>query len=612
MKILTKRISIIILTICLVFINIFASYKVAFASPVPDPMAIEDTFRLIEGGLQNITYPVGADTWSLGDLVSVGIAPEYSQQIKGSDNFLSELFSVNNGTQNIAWEKLKNVAVVEPAKLVKYIMWDKPQEYLPTNDDVKNALKQIGDKTGAAVTLLGSKIYNDTNSEINATAEALAESYLYVNDGFIQPLKEAASKHVNNNQYYQNISDMPATTDYSFTGGLVTFENARLYSHFCSLTDYNNQKVVSMEYETSCIGNTADLTGYYNKAVTTYPSYGLFIDYTKNRLKAVGISSSGGVSVLENLSFGYVSGKRISYNYKTGDINYTENYNGDGSAYLSWYTNYQTSSYVKVLGFSTNLPLFANNSDAIKYYSNLSAYPVNAPTYEKEKIVVPLQYPQSFPGVVNANPYAFQDYISYIQQMEDALTQVINNLKTNPNGQIVEMPYTTTNPLELPFQYPDGTPVNSPSISPITTPISIPEIVPPIEILPNPTDDEGDNPSGDNNNNKDNDDDDFDLDDDNGDPLLDLSNFFPFCLPHDFMTAIKLLAIEGEPPVFEIPLKYNVLGNPVEHTVIIDIMKPGTTKDNSNAIAYVKYLRWFQTIAFIIAMIFITIKITPH
>ena len=583
-----------------------------FAAALPDPVAIEETFRLIQGGLQNITYNIGGDPWSLGNLISAGVVPEYSQQIKGNDNFLSELLSPNNGTQNIAWEKLKNVAVVEPAKLVKYIMWDKPQEYLPTDDDVKNALKQIADKTGAAVTLVGSKIYNDTNEEINATAEALAESYLYVNDGFIQPLKEAASKHVNNNQYYENISDMPSASGYSFGGGLVTFENARLYSHFCSLTDYNNQKVVSMEYETTCIGNTADLTGYYNKAVTNYPSYGLFIDYTKNRLKAVGISSSGGVSVLENLSFGYVSGKRVSYNYKTGAITGTENYNGNGSSSLSWYTNYQTSSYTKVLGFSTNLPLFANNSDAIKYYSNLSAYPVNAPTYEKEKIVVPLQYPQTFPGVVNANPYAFQDYISYVQQMQNALNQVIGNLKTNPDGKVIEMPYTNTNPLELPYQLPDGSPVNSPVSSPVTTPVTIPEVISPVKIMPTPSDDTGTNPADDGNTTTDPNIDDIDFDGDNGDPLLDLSKFFPFCLPHDFMTAIKLLATDGEPPVFEIPLRYNVLGNPVEHTVIIDIMKPGTTKDNTNAIAFVKYSKWFQTIAFITALIFITIKITPH
>ena len=189
MKSLTKRISIIILSTCLLFINIFSSYKVTFAAALPDPVAIEETFRLIQGGLQNITYNIGGDPWSLGNLISAGVVPEYSQQIKGNDNFLSELLSPNNGTQNIAWEKLKNVAVVEPAKLVKYIMWDKPQEYLPTDDDVKNALKQIADKTGAAVTLVGSKIYNDTMDDVSDMSDALSKAHIYINDSFCKSFK---------------------------------------------------------------------------------------------------------------------------------------------------------------------------------------------------------------------------------------------------------------------------------------------------------------------------------------------------------------------------------------------------------------------------------------
>lgn len=590
MKSLTKRISIIILTICLVFINIFSSYKVAFASPVPDPMAIEETFRLIEGGLKSINYPVGVDTWSLGDLVSVGIAPEYSQQIKGSDSFLSELFSVNNGTQNIAWEKLKNVAVVEPAKLVKYIMWDKPQEYLPTNDDVKNALKEIADKTGAAVTLVGSKIYNDTNEEINATAEALAESYLYVNDGFIEPLKEAASSHVKGNKYYQNISDIPV---YEYTGG-DTVGNYFLFDIKAKSIDPYGRESYNFDYHYYRDTVLRGKLDNYRLCWRIYPDQ-WDDDHAAFFLQ---VYDANGKYKSDNMAYYKEEYSGVNGHTKVED------------ARTSWSFSF-LNGVMPV--FSTNIPIFYDDTSMNNFLkTGVANGAVNAPTYEKEKIVVPIQYPQTFPGVVNANPYAFQNYVSYVQQMKDALTQVINNLKTDTNGQIVEMPYTTSNPLELPFQYPDGSPVNSPSISPITTPISIPETVPPIEILPTPTDDEGDNPSGDDNNNKNNNDDDFDLDDDNGDPLLDLSNFFPFCLPHDFMTAIKLLAIEGEPPVFEIPLKYNVLGNPVEHTVVIDIMKPGTTKDNSNAIAYVKYIRWFQTIAFIIAMIFITIKITPH
>ena len=296
---------------------------------------------------------------------------------------------------------------------------------------------------------------------------------------------------------------------------------------------------------------------------------------------------------------------------------------GDASPYVSSHENTRTPICPYVLGlgvhgdtnflsFSTNCPFFNTMEEAYNYFCQYMGKPVNSPKIDKSNVVVPIQYPQSFPGVVSANPYAFQDYISYVQQLQNALNQVIGNLKTNPDGKVIEMPYTNTNPLELPYQLPDGSPVNSPVSSPVTTPVTIPEVISPVKIMPTPSDDTGTNPADDGNTTTDPNIDDIDFDGDNGDPLLDLSKFFPFCLPHDFMTAIKLLATDGDPPVFEIPLRYNVLGNPVEHTVIIDIMKPGTTKDNTNAIAFVKYLKWFQTIAFITALIFITIKITPH
>lgn len=564
MKSLTKRISIIILSTCLLFINIFSSYKVTFAAALPDPVAIEETFRLIQGGLQNITYNIGGDPWSLGNLISAGVVPEYSQQIKGNDNFLSELLSPNNGTQNIAWEKLKNVAVVEPAKLVKYIMWDKPQEYLPTDDDVKNALKQIADKTGSAVTLVGSKIYNDTNEEINATAEALAESYLYVNDGFIETLKEAAASHVKGNKYYQNISDIPM---FEYAGGIVSGAEAQYYYDGYYDNSHLIYKINSSNW------------GSYSRVCIVYDT-GTYMIYC-----TPGYSPSNATLQLST----------------------------DGNWHGTNITSFNSNGRYHDVKFYTNLPIFNSYADKNNYLRDGNfSQAVNVPECEKEKIVVPLQYPQTFPGVVSANPYAFQDYISYVQQMQDALNQVIGNLKTNPDGKIIEMPYTNTNPLELPYQLPDGSPVNSPVSSPVTTPVTIPEIISPVKIMPTPSDDTGTNHADDGNTTTDPNIDDIDFDGDNGDPLLDLSKFFPFCLPHDFMTAIKLLATDGEPPVFEIPLRYNVLGNPVEHTVIIDIMKPGTTRDNTNAIAFVKYLKWFQTIAFITALIFITIKITPH
>lgn len=105
----------------------------------------------------------------------------------------------------------------------------------------------------------------------------------------------------------------------------------------------------------------------------------------------------------------------------------------------------------------------------------------------------------------------------------------------------------------------------------------------------------------------------IDIDDSGASPLMDLSTFFPFCLPMDFYLAIKTMFVEPEAPVFEIPLSYDVLGKKVNYTLVLDVVHPDQLHqdEKDSAEQFVKFFRWFQVITFIIALIFISIKIIP-
>ena len=95
---------------------------------------------------------------------------------------------------------------------------------------------------------------------------------------------------------------------------------------------------------------------------------------------------------------------------------------------------------------------------------------------------------------------------------------------------------------------------------------------------------------------------------------MDLSRFFPFCLPGDLFLAFKLLKADPKPPVFEIPYTLHLDGlnqNDISDVMVIDIVQPAGPSSGS-AEPYVIYLRWFLTFLFIVALIFISIKITPR
>lgn len=81
-----------------------------------------------------------------------------------------------------------------------------------------------------------------------------------------------------------------------------------------------------------------------------------------------------------------------------------------------------------------------------------------------------------------------------------------------------------------------------------------------------------------------------------------ISTVFPFCIPRDFYTGIKLLSAEPEAPKFEVPFEIPEYGSfpGVKKMIVIDFSK------YSSAFAVV---RWVNYILFMFAICFITFKI---
>lgn len=86
-------------------------------------------------------------------------------------------------------------------------------------------------------------------------------------------------------------------------------------------------------------------------------------------------------------------------------------------------------------------------------------------------------------------------------------------------------------------------------------------------------------------------------------------NLFPFCIPWDLMTMVKMLRSERKAPRFQFKHTFKTVGSKglgggrELYTLEIDV-------DMADYWDYIKIFRWGQTIFFIIALFFLTVKFT--
>lgn len=80
----------------------------------------------------------------------------------------------------------------------------------------------------------------------------------------------------------------------------------------------------------------------------------------------------------------------------------------------------------------------------------------------------------------------------------------------------------------------------------------------------------------------------------------DLTTVFPFCIPFDLIRAFKVLSVEGEAPVYEMPLQIDYKSIHVDEHWLIDM---------SDFSSVIQILRVMETLGFIVGLILVTRKL---
>lgn len=80
----------------------------------------------------------------------------------------------------------------------------------------------------------------------------------------------------------------------------------------------------------------------------------------------------------------------------------------------------------------------------------------------------------------------------------------------------------------------------------------------------------------------------------------DLTTVFPFCIPFDLIRAFKVLSVEGEAPVYEMPLQIDYKSIHVDEHWSIDM---------SDFSSVIQILRVMETLGFIVGLILVTRKL---
>lgn len=237
----------------------------------------------------------------------------------------------------------------------------------------------------------------------------------------------------------------------------------------------------------------------------------------------------------------YSSGA-VSYNYAfCGLVNSTTQrittYNiplSDSSTYSSGifkiYDNYISSSSPRV--FSTNIPVFTNETAALNYLlSGVSSSAVNGLRYDYDSLI------GSIPSVLLP--------MSGLKLSPSALQKIYARMKTAYQTDISPKPAT------------DVTTDTGIYIDTMTD--TVVDTMPSVTPSPSPDPDPGGTGTGTETGT------DVDIDD----YKRDLRLIFPFCIPFDFISLLRVLDAEPVTPVFEVPFSVPVLG--IDEKVVLDL-----------------------------------------
>lgn len=240
-----------------------------------------------------------------------------------------------------------------------------------------------------------------------------------------------------------------------------------------------------------------------------------------------------------------------------------------GNSNIETDVKFEHSSYTpKMFVYDTYDEGYKNRYNTAQYSSNLNPDSV-LKTDAKKKLDEEEKEKPAYDNVVLPTPEQMQNYANKLDAIaqSDAEPAIKKEEQQKAMNTFVE---SITNVKEMPK--PDPSPDPDPSPNPSPDPDPSPE--------PDP-----DAPA---------------TDEEVAPYTADLTTIFPFCIPFDLIRAFKVLSVQGEAPVYNIPLKIDYKYVHINEAWSIDM---------SDFSSVIQILRVMETLGFIVGLILVTRKL---
>lgn len=306
----------------------------------------------------------------------------------------------------------------------------------------------------------------------------------------------------------------------------------------------------------------------FQSNLKVYP-YFYITKYSNNVVANIWMSSKPAIffQIGKNYYFQFNS---AGVSFHNGDNKYTYVYPNSWTNFL----NFSSSSYTSVSGFISNsiIHVYSSYEEGLaasndySYSSNLNPDSV-LKTDAKKKADEDEEEKPAYDNVVLPTPDQMADYANKLDAIaqSDAEPAVKKEQQQQVMNTFVE---SITNVSSNPNPSPDPDPTPDPSPDPDPSPEPDPD---------SPTTDE-----------------------EAASYTADLTTVFPFCVPFDLIRAFKVLSVQGEAPVYDIPLKIDYKYVHVNESWSIDM---------SDFSSVIQILRVMETLAFIVGLILVTRKL---
>ena len=310
------------------------------------------------------------------------------------------------------------------------------------------------------------------------------------------------------------------------------------------------------------------------KNINTYPYYAIVYDKESLEVKQVCMSVSYIICFWDSVAYGtyLVLGDTsvIFYSPSVSPFSSYQNMITDFPAI------YSASSNCNLTRYSSRDEALKHKDDVVKYPSSLnpdSTFKTDAAKKaqeDEEKKDKPV-----YDNVVLPTQEQMTNYANQLQAIaqSDAEPAVKKEQQQKAMNTFVE---SITNVKEMPNPEPSPDPDPSPDPSPNPDPSPDPD--------PSPEPDP-DAPA---------------TDEEAAKYTADLTTVFPFCIPFDLIRAFKVLSVQGEAPVYEMPLQIDYKSIHVDEHWSIDM---------SDFSSVIQILRVMETLGFIVGLILVTRKL---